>query len=147
MMAASKSFRAILPSVTDEELDRLGLYCRDNFAMSALSRDGPGVVWLCSRDKTRTAIAHRRSARAILSRLRGAPLKLRGAWLTLTTENVVRTAAALPCVDDAEGCDADDEPPRIGEAPGSEDERDVRVVRLSGGLGEVTPSFSFEVLN
>jgi len=89
--ATSKSFRAIL-FMRNEEIDRLRIYCESNFASSAvIQEDQPMVIWLATRDRKRTAQAHRRSARAVLEKLR-IPVG-KGKWLVLCTDEVVREAA------------------------------------------------------
>ena len=71
--AISKSFRAILPSMSADDVTKLRRYCAENFAASAVFVDSPGerasealaeVVWLATRDRTRAVTSHRRSARA-----------------------------------------------------------------------------------
>ncbi len=96
-LATSKSFRAVLPSMAGDDIDRLRRYCDANCAASAVFLDGPGnahVVWLATRDRTRTAAAHRRSARAVLGKLRNSTAGLKGAWLVLAADEAVRAAAA-----------------------------------------------------
>ena len=77
--AISKSFRAILPSMSADDVTKLRRYCAENFAASAVFVDSPGerasaalaeVVWLATRDRTRAVTSHRRSARAVLAKLR-----------------------------------------------------------------------------
>ena len=88
--ATSKSFRAIL-FMRNEEIDRLRSYCESNFASSAvIQEDQPMVIWLATRDRKRTAQAHRRSARAVLEKLR-IPVG-KGKWLVLCTDEAVREA-------------------------------------------------------
>ena len=88
--ATSKSFRAIL-FMRNEEIDRLRSYCESNFASSAvIQEDPPMTIWLATRDRKRTAQAHRRSARAVLEKLR-IPVG-KGKWLVLCTDDAVREA-------------------------------------------------------
>ena len=101
--AISKSFRAILPSMSADDVTKLRRYCAENFAASAVFVDSPGerasaalaeVVWLATRDRTRAVTSHRRSARAVLAKLRIPTAGLKGTWLVLETDEAVRGAAA-----------------------------------------------------
>ena len=101
--ATSKSFRAILPNMAAEHVTKLRRYCAENFAASAVFVDSPGerasaalaeVVWLATRDRTRAVTSHRRSARAVLAKLRIPTAGLKGTWLVLETDEAVRGAAA-----------------------------------------------------
>ena len=77
-------------------MKRLRRYCQDCFSASAIFTE-PGdaqVIWLATRDRTRGAAAHRRSARAVLAKLHIPTFGLKGAWLILATEEAVRAAAA-----------------------------------------------------
>ena len=88
--ATSKSFRAVL-CLANEDIDRLRSYCESNFAASAvIQEDPPMAIWLATRDRKRTAQAHRRSARSVLEKLR-IPIG-RGKWLVLSTDEAVREA-------------------------------------------------------
>jgi hypothetical protein len=99
----SKSFRAILPSMSADDVTKLRRYCAENFAASAVFVDSPGerasealaeVVWLGTRDRTRAVTSHRRSARAVLVKLHIPTAGLKGTWLVLDTDEAVRVAAA-----------------------------------------------------
>ena len=101
--ATSKSFRAILPNMAADNMTKLRRYCAENFAASAVFVDSPGerasaalaeVVWLATRDRTRAVTSHRRSARAVLAKLRIPTTGLKGTWLVLDTDEAVRVAAA-----------------------------------------------------
>ena len=106
--ATSKSFRAILPNMAAEHVTKLRRYCAENFAASAVFVDSPGerasaalaeVVWLGTRDRTRAATSHRRSARAVLAKLDIPTAGLKGTWLVLEADEAVRVAAAQHRVD------------------------------------------------
>ena len=98
--ATSKSFRAILPSMSADDVAKLRRYCAENFAASAVFVDSPGeVVWLATRDRTRAVTSHRRSARAVLVKLHIPTTGLKGTWLVLDTAAAVRLAAAHHRVD------------------------------------------------
>ena len=106
--ATSKSFRAILPNMAADNMTKLRRYCAENFAASAVFVDSPGerasaalaeVVWLATRDRTRAVTSHRRSARAVLAKLRIPTTGLKGTWLVLDTDEAVRVAAAHHRVD------------------------------------------------
>ena len=101
--ATSKSFRAILPNMSADDVTKLRRYCAENFAASAVFVDSPGerasealaeVVWLATRDRTRAVTSHRRSARAVLAKLHIPTAGLKGTWLVLDTDVAVRVAAA-----------------------------------------------------
>ncbi len=175
--ATSKAFHAVLPSLASDHIDRLRRYCQANFAASAVFVDAPGgrtdcttghaqVVWLATRDRTRGSVAHRRSARAVLTKLGVPTAGLRGAWLVLATEEAVRAAAAEHSARSAghAPATADEvaQPPRGPRAPRASadaqdaalqdtpSDPDVKVVRLRLAEGPyrggtATP-FSFEVL-
>ena len=78
-----------------------------NFAASAVFVDSPErasaalaeVVWLATRDRTRAVTSHRRSARAVLAKLRIPTAGLKGTWLVLAADEAVRAAAAEHRVD------------------------------------------------
>ena len=94
-LPTSKSFRIVLPSLACQDVARLRRYCQDGFSASAVFTepgDAPQVIWLATRDRTRCAAAHRRSARAVLAKLRIPTAGLKGAWLVLATEEAVRAA-------------------------------------------------------
>ena len=96
----SKSLRAILPNASADDVTKLRCYCAENFAASAVFVDSPGeVVWLGTRDRTRAVTSHRRSARAVLAKLRIPTAGLKGTWLVLDTDEAVRVAAAHHRVD------------------------------------------------
>ena len=106
--ATSKSFRAILPNMAAEHVTKLRRYCAENFAASAVFIDSPGerasaalaeVVWLGTRDRTRAATSHRRSASAVLAKLDIPTAGLKGTWLVLEADEAVRVAAAQHRVD------------------------------------------------
>ena len=107
--AISKSFRAILPSMSADDVTKLRRYCAENFAASAVFVDSPGerasaalaeVVWLATRGRTRAVMSHRRSARAVLAKLHIPTACLKGtAWTgqcTSATKRRVRSRAWRP---------------------------------------------------
>ena len=67
-MMTSKSFRAVLPSLDDDELERLREWNAENCAASAVFREDDAVIWLASKERTRSRQAFLRSARSILRR-------------------------------------------------------------------------------
>ena len=91
--AVSKSFRAVLPGMTCDQVALLRRYSADNFAASAVFVESGDVIWLATRDRTRALLAHRRSARAVLAKL-NINCSLKGIWMVLATEEAVRAAAA-----------------------------------------------------
>ena len=90
----SKSYRAILPPLSDEELHRLQTWSHEHCATSVLFRDGGQqgtdcVVWLATRERPRPRHAFMRSVRATLKKLKIDPSRLRGTWLVLASDDVV----------------------------------------------------------
>ena len=53
-MMTSKSFRAVLPSLDDDELERLREWSAENCAASAVFREDDAVIWLASKDRARS---------------------------------------------------------------------------------------------
>ena len=47
-MTTSKSFRAVLPNLGEEELQRLRRWAVDNCSASSVFREGEPVIWLAS---------------------------------------------------------------------------------------------------
>ena len=92
-----KSFRAALPSLRSDELETLRRWSLANCAATALLHDSGGVTWLATRERSRTAAAHMRSARATLKKLLIDTRSLRGRWLVLASDDVVRAEAAARC--------------------------------------------------
>ena len=90
-LPTSKSFRIVLPSLACEDVKRLRRYCQDCFSASAIFTEPAQVIWLATRERTRSAAAHRRSARAVVAKL-NIKCCLRGTWLVLATEEAVRAA-------------------------------------------------------
>lgn len=91
---SSKSYRAILPPLSDDELLRLRAWSEEHCATSALFRDGGAggascVVWLATKERPRPREAFMRSIRGTLKRLGIDPSRLRGTWLALTESNIV----------------------------------------------------------
>ena len=92
-MTTSKSFRAVLPILSDEELQRLRAWSEENCAAASIFRDNDCVIWLASKDKARTREAFMRFCRNTLQRL-AIRAKPRGRWLILADEGSVRSEAA-----------------------------------------------------
>ena len=86
---SSKSFRAVLPAITDAEMDRLRIWSEEHCAESALSRDGGCVIWLATREKAKTKAGFMRSIRATLQQFSIDVKRIKGRWLLLTTRDVV----------------------------------------------------------
>ena len=61
------SFRALLPNLGEEELQRLRTWAADNCSVSSVFREGEAVIWLASKDKARSREAFLRSARSVPS--------------------------------------------------------------------------------
>jgi len=93
-MMASKSFRAILPPLSDEEVQRLQAWSTENCTAATVFREPECVVWLASKERARSREAFLRSARGVLKRLAIDVTRLRGRWLVLAEDSVVRAEAA-----------------------------------------------------
>ncbi len=65
----SKSFRAVLPRLSDDELERLRAWSAEFCAAGAVFREGDAVIWLASKERARNREAFMRSARGTLERL------------------------------------------------------------------------------
>ena len=85
----SKSFRAVLPNLGEEELQRLRAWAADNCSASSVFREGEAVIWLASKDRARSREAFLRSVRATLRRLGVDVSRLRGRWLILAGDCAV----------------------------------------------------------
>ena len=93
-MTTSKSFRAILPPLSDEEVRRLRAWSAENCAAATKFRESECVVWLASKELARSREAFLRSVRGVLKRLAIDVTRLRGRWLVLAEDSVVRAEAA-----------------------------------------------------
>ena len=93
-MTTSKSFRAILPPLSDAEVQRLRAWSAENCAASAVFREPDCLVWLASKERARSREAFLRSVRGVLKRLAIDVTRLRGRWLMLTEDGVVQAEAA-----------------------------------------------------
>ncbi len=96
----SKSFRAVLPALSDVELTRLRRWSGHNCAESVLSREGGSVIWLATREKAKTKAGFMRSIRATLQQLSIDLTQVKGRWLLLTTKDLV--SAETSCQTNAE---------------------------------------------
>ena len=90
----SKSFRAILPPLSDAELRRLQAWSAENCAAATVFRESECVIWLASKERARSREAFLRSVRGVLKRLAIDVARLRGRWLMLTEDDVVQAEAA-----------------------------------------------------
>ncbi len=160
-LPTSKSFRIVLPGLACEDVARLRRYCQDCVSASAVFTE-PGdaqVIWLATRDRTRCAAAHRRSARAVLAKLRIPTAGLKGTWLVLATEEAVRAAVEQEQGGSAQCCCAtpcerycretrNASPSAANESSSStprEGADEVKVIQL-GRQDRVARMFSFEVV-
>ena len=89
----SKSFRAILPPLSDVEMQKLRVWSVENCAAAKVFRESDCVVWLASKERARSREAFMRSVRGLLKRL-AIDVRLRGRWLMLTEDGVVQGEAA-----------------------------------------------------
>ena len=90
----SKSFRAILPPLSDAEVQRLQAWSAENCAAASVFREPECVVWLASKERARSRDSFMRSVRGVLKRLAIDVSRLRGRWLMLTEDGVVQAEAA-----------------------------------------------------
>ena len=93
-MTTSKSFRAILPPLSEQEVQRLQAWSAENCAAATVFRESECVVWLASKERARSREAFLRSVRGVLKRLAINVIRLRGRWLVLAEDSVVRAEAA-----------------------------------------------------
>ena len=138
-----KSFRAALPSLRGDQMETLRRWSLANCASTVLVHDSGGVVtWLATRERSRTAAAHMRSARATLKKLLIDTRRLRGRWLVLASDDVVRAEAAARCADPTRGNTVNDDT-RDGRFF-NEDARDVQLFSNSAPRGVPTESTQHE---
>ena len=93
-MSSGRSYRAVLPALSDAELRRLKAWGQAHCAVSVFFRDGGKhcadcIVWLATRERPRPREAFMRSIRATLKKLDIDPSPLRGTWLVLASDDVV----------------------------------------------------------
>ena len=137
-----KSFRAALPSLRGDQMETLRRWSLANCASTVLLHDSGGVTWLATRERSRTAAAHMRSARATLKKLLIDTRRLRGRWLVLASDDVVRAEAAARCADPTRGNTVNDDT-RDGRFF-NEDARDVQLFSNSAPRGVPTESTQHE---
>ena len=90
----SKAFRAVLPRLADDEFERLRAWSAENCAAATVFRESECVVWLASQERARSREAFLRSVRGVLKCLAIDVTRLRGRWLVLAEDSVVRAEAA-----------------------------------------------------
>ena len=126
-MTTSKSFRAILPCLSDEEVRRLQAWSAENCAAATVFRESECVVWLASKERARSREAFLRSVRGVLKRLAINVTRLRGRWLVLSEDGVVRAEAATRAAAQPPPAPAVPPPCHAGEGDNE------RIIVLSGG--------------
>ena len=141
-MSVGKSFRAALPSLRGDQMETLRRWSLANCASTVLLHDSGGVTWLATRERSRTAAAHMRSARATLKKLLIDTRSLRGRWLVLASDDVVRAEAAARCAGPPRGNTVNDDT-RDGRFF-NEDARDVQLFSNSAPRGVPTESKEHE---
>jgi len=92
-MTTSRSFRATLPWISEEELERLQDWCAEYCASGVAFRDEDVTIWLVMKERPRSREAFLRSARGTLKRLNINISGLRGSWLSLIDSCFVRSEA------------------------------------------------------
>ena len=91
-MSVSKSYRAVLPRLRQDEFERLQRWSSANCAVSAIFRDGGPVIWLASKERARSKDAWMRSVRRTLKRFLIDTTSIKGRnWLALASDDVVRS--------------------------------------------------------
>ena len=129
----SKSFRAVLPNLGEEELQRPRAWAADNCSASSVFREGEAVVWLASKDRARSREAFLRSVRHTLRHLGVDVTRLRGRWLILADD-----CAVQPMARDAAHAPHNTPTPRHD--PVSEPEADgVKIISLGGSSAPKRP--------
>ena len=136
-MDVSKTFRATLPALRDEQVEHLRRWSDFNCAHALLFREGSAVgsgrvVLMALRDRPRTAASHARTVRAALRRRGIDDTRLRGKWLYLITPPEVLAMGAVDGAQrDARAADGPqrDEDAATRRASGANTD-DVRVVPL-----------------
>ena len=93
-MTTSKSFRPVLPPLSEEEVQRLQAWSAEDCAVATVFRELECVIWLASKERARSREAFLRSVRGVLKRLAINVTRLRGRWLVLAEDSVVRAEAA-----------------------------------------------------
>ena len=126
-MTTSKSFRAILPPLSDDEIQRLRAWSAENSAASAVFRESECVVWLASKERARSREAFLRSVRGVLKRLAIDVTRLRGRWLMLTEDGVVQAETATRVTAQPPPAPVAPPPCHLGDGDNE------RVIVLSGG--------------
>ena len=139
MSRKAKSFRAVLPDMSEECSAKLRRWSLENCASTAVSReDGDVVVWLATRDRCKTRENFMRSIRTTLRRL-NIDARPRGRWLELACDEVVAAeAASLQFSAEDGGAQEPDSPSQgspssSGERAHGEDGGDEKVIFLRGG--------------
>ena len=127
-MTTRKSFRAILPPISEEEVQRLRAWSAENCAAATVFRESECVIWLASKERARSREAFLRSVRGVLKRLAIDVSRLRGRWLVLAEDDVVRAEAVR------RGTAQPAPPAHVAPPPCHLDDGDSeRVIVLSGG--------------
>ena len=131
----SKSYRAVLPNIGDEELQRLRTWAADNCSASSVFREGEAVIWLASKDRARSREAFLRSVRATLRRLGVDVSRLRGRWLILAGD-----CAVAPVSFARDAAQAAQETPTPRQDPAPESVTDgVKIISLGGSSAPKRP--------
>ena len=130
-----KSFRATLPNASDDRLELLQRWADANCSKSILFRGEDDVVWIASRERARSKSAFLKSTRALLKRFGFDIQALKRPWLTITTEDVVNSEAAIPrkFAQSAPRASETDAPLPCGTVEPTDD--DVKVIVLRGVAG------------
>ena len=131
----SKSYRAVLPNIGDEELQRLRRWAADNCSASSVFREGEPVIWLASKDRARSREAFLRSVRATLRRLGVDVARLRGRWLILADDCAV--APIIPARDEVHA--AQDTPTPRQDAVSEMEADGAKIISLGGSSAPRRP--------
>jgi len=119
--ATSKSFRAQLPVLSSDELERLRRWGAENCAASVLHPEDSCVMWLVTRERARTREDFARAVRGTFKKLSLDASRLKkGHWLVLACDEAVRAEVAASQAASA----------TKGAAPWAVNHSDVQEVRI-----------------
>ena len=132
--ACAKAFRAELPPLRRDEVERLARWGEANCSVSVIFESEGRLIWLAAKERLRTRANCMRHVRAVLTRLAVDASRIRGKrWLSLTSEEYVRRAEEEARGQHELGTTArcrPQEEPRSVPADYQEEEDGARTVRL-----------------
>ena len=135
MLRASKSFRAILRSHDGKHIEVLQRWIDDNCAAGVTFQDGDHIIVYATRERSKTKEGCLRSFRGTLKGLDISTMTLRGRWLSLTTDEVVRFEMASHPTAQSENIAAVED---MVETPLDGDTRTIVLPSAHGGITAAT---------